>query len=839
MSRLTFCLLLLLCPSLWATVINDTNQQAISGIQYFKDEHRHFTASNVVHADLSKWLLIEGNHINLGYTQASAWLRFSISNPSANTMQRLLDINYPLLDYVEVYKLNNHKAPQQVLNSGDRLPFTQRNIQHPNFVTNIDIPAYTTQNYLIRLTSNSPIQAQFILWKADAFQQFYRARASGEFFYLGLIFSAAFLNLMIFMFLREPIHFIYAAYACSFALFISSQNAILFEYAFPNLPDVHNWMQLFIGCLTISLTALFNLWFLKIKSSKPSGKILLGFTLIPVFIFISAPLISYTIAIQSMLISIFIILPGSFLIGILNSKNKPERPLYLLAWSWLIFGVALFATVRLGITPLNVFTNNALQIGSSLELLTFAIALAKRIHSEREIRIQAQAILLESSTQAATLQKKNVHDSTHYPTTGLPNRNFFDQWLEKNLEPNSTLVMVKLNRIHEIDKTLGRKVSDQALELFSIRINSAVQSIPDIQVLEANEHFYCATLSSRTHGFVISNGDSETIQLELSQLYKDLNQGINLGSMEIDPCIKIAYVHTPSPNQELHILLRHARVALDKVCDSNIPIMAYSSEIDAYSERRLRLMSDLKYAIKEHHLQLYYQPLVNASDGKIIGAEALLRWPHEEYGIVMPDEFIEMAEQTDIIHALSLWVIRSGLKQLPAWQVNQPDFTLSFNISAHNLQDPFFIKQLKQDIKESALNPGTIILELTETQMMSDTQYALKNLWELAELGLNIAIDDFGTGYSNLSYLKKLPANKLKIDKSFVLNLESDKQNQILVQTAIQMAHNLDMLVVAEGVESERCHILLKELDCDLCQGYHFSRPVPLGAFNKLLETSN
>ena len=839
MSRLTFCLLLLLCPSLWATVLNDNNQQAISGIQYFKDEHRHFTASNVVHADLTKWVFIEGNHINLGYTQASAWLRFSISNPSKHSIHRLLDINYPLLDYIEVYQLNNSSAANKILQSGDRLPFSQRNIQHPNFVTSIDIPAFTTHNYLIKIESNSPIQAQFILWNADAFQQFYRARASSEFFYLGLIFSAAFLNLMIFMFLREPIHFIYAAYASSFALFISSQNAILFEYAFPNSPHMHNWMQLFIGCITISLTALFNLWFLKIKSSQTAGKILLTFTFIPVFIFIASPIISYTIAIQSMLISIFFILPGSLIVGIVNSKNKPERPLYLLAWSWLVSGVSLFALVRLGIIPLNSFTNNALQIGSSLELLTFAMALAKRIHSEREIRIQAQAILLESSTQAATLQIKNIHDSTHYPTTGLPNRNYFDQWLENNLIPNSTLVMVKLNRIHEIDKTLGRKVSDQALELFSIRINSAVQSIPDIQVLEPNEHFYCATLSSRTHGFVIQNGDAESIQHELTQLYKDLNQGINLGSMEIDPCIKVAYVLTPTPNQELHILLRHARVALDKVCESNIPIMAYSPEIDAYSERRLRLMSDLKYAIKEHHLQLYYQPLVQATTGKIIGAEALLRWPHDEYGIVMPDEFIEMAEQTDIIHALSLWVIRTGLKQLPIWQEQQPGFSLSFNISAHNLQDPFFIKQLKEDIKDSSLNPTTIILELTETQMMSDTQNALKNLWELAEMGLNIAIDDFGTGYSNLSYLKKLPANKLKIDKSFVLNLESDKQNQILVQTAIQMAHNLDMLVVAEGVESERCHILLKELDCDLCQGYHFSRPVPVSGFNKLMEKNN
>jgi len=202
----------------------------------------------------------------------------------------------------------------------------------------------------------------------------------------------------------------------------------------------------------------------------------------------------------------------------------------------------------------------------------------------------------------------------------------------------------------------------------------------------------------------------------------------------------------------------------------------------------------------------------------------------------MPDEFIEIAEQTGIIQALSLWVIKSALQQLQKWKKITPDFLMSINISAHNIQDAHFIKAASILIKDKEALAKNIILEITETQMMLDTHHALKNLWALNELGFNIAIDDFGTGYSNLSYLKKLPANELKIDKTFILNLEDDKQNQVLVQTAIHMAHNLGMSVVAEGVESERSYTLLKSMGCDLCQGYHFSRPVPVDQFERLFN---
>jgi EAL domain-containing protein (putative c-di-GMP-specific phosphodiesterase class I) len=161
---------------------------------------------------------------------------------------------------------------------------------------------------------------------------------------------------------------------------------------------------------------------------------------------------------------------------------------------------------------------------------------------------------------------------------------------------------------------------------------------------------------------------------------------------------------------------------------------------------------------------------------------------------------------------------------------------MSVNISAHNIQDRHFITALSFLMNAHQGLAKNIILEVTETQMMGDTHYALKNLWALSELGFNVAIDDFGTGYSNLGYLKQLPANELKIDKMFILNLEDDQQNQVLVQTAIQMAHNLGMSVVAEGVESERCFMLLKTMGCDLCQGYHFSRPVPANQFDLLFE---
>lgn len=835
MRQIALFLLLVCCLNVQADSLNAVLEQPI---WVFEDKHHEFDASQVADINQKQWTKHNHNSFNLGYNTSSVWLKVAIQNRANKDNLILLDLTYPLLDYIDLYRVTPNESDQVtlVVQSGDRLPFKQRAIQHPNYVYPVELQPNQKQQFLINIKSHSPIQSQLLLWTPDQFQKHYRNQASQDFFYLGLIFSAAFLNIMIFVFLKEIIFLVYAAYAICFALFVSSQNAVLFEYLMPNTPNLHNWMQLIIACVAVSLTALFNLFFLKLPSSYFSAKALTTLAIFPMAMLVISPIFGFAATVQSVVLSTLLIIPSCFVIGVINSKEKPQRRLFILAWTWLILGVLAFILLRLGVIPLNSLTDNAIQIGSSLQMLTFAAALARRIHSEREIRLHAQSILLESTAQAAKLHKKNLYNSTHFPITGLPNQTFFNNWLKQYNQEAFTLVIVKLTRIQEIDKTLGRDISDRAIELFSMRLNNAVQSIPDIQVLEPSESYFCSTLSANSHAFIIRNQNKDAIITELRLLSTTVNQPLNLGPIEIDPWAKFAFASYPIDGEDYNALFRHARIAMDMIENNSGSIMAYNTDIDGYSERRLRLMNDLKAAIAHDELELYYQPFMDSSTNQIMGAESLLRWPHKEYGMIMPDEFIAIAEQTEIIHALSLWVIKTGLQQLKIWQQDNPDFVLSFNISAQNLTDDVFFEELEYLLESDQINNATLVMEITETQMMSDTQNALRNLWRLSELGIRIAIDDFGTGYSSLSYLKQLPATELKIDKSFIFNLEDDDHNQILVRTVVQMAHNFGLIVVAEGVESERCYQILKQLGCDICQGYHFSRPVPADTFSKLLN---
>lgn len=829
-------LLVLVTCTADATNIDSTSQQTVSNFWLYEDPSHHFNGQTVLSTPESSWRVIQQKNINLGYRNPTVWFKFELTNITEQTLSKLLDINYPLLDYISLYFIKDDTAIP-LMQTGDSLPYDSRNIDHPNFVTAIDLPPNKTMHYLLKIKSNAPIQSEIKVWSPDEFQSYYRSKASLTFLYLGILFSAALFNLVVFIFIKERTYLVYGLYAGTFALLMASQDAILFEYVFPNHPKYHNWSQLIFGCAAISLTMLFNLFFLKLDP-KNKGRSIYLMSFVPVFILLIAFVFNYVIAIKLALISTLIMLPACFFIGLYHSKNSINRAFYIGAWMWFVIGFVIFALARLGLIPFNTFSNHAIQLGSTLELLTFAIALARRLHIEKETRIQAQQIIIDSSRQSVKLQEELLHNATHNDVTGLPNRNNFCKWLDRNLTENVpfTLVLMRLSRIAELDKTLGRDISNYALEQFATVLNREVQSIEGIQCLNTQEDFYAANLSNSTLGFVLKTDNHQALKAKLISLNKTLNSPIVINDMEIEPWVISGYACYPEDAQNAQTLLRNAGIAVERAHQCDNQISNYHKIIDTYDERRLLLVNELKAAIAQNKMALYYQPLINTKDNTIMGAEALIRWPHDEYGMIMPDEFIEIAEQTGIIQALSLWVIKHALQQLRIWKKYNPEFMMSVNISTHNIQDSHFIEAvsfLMNDHKGLAEN---IILEITETQMMGDTQHALKNLWALNELGFNLAIDDFGTGYSNLGYLKKLPANELKIDKSFMLNLEDDPQNQVLVQTAIDMAHNLGMSVVAEGVESERCYSLLKTMRCDLCQGYHFSLPIPVDQFDRILD---
>ncbi len=816
--------------------IHDVDRQAISQFKVFIDHNHQYDASTVQKTNTKDWQIMQQENLNLGYIKASIWVSFSVHNPSSKPVSKLLDITYPLLDHIEIYDISNTPSISVLLKSGDKHPFSQRNYSHPNFINALNLQPNEHQKILIKIKSNSPVQTEFLLWSHNAFQEHYRHQASIIFFYLGLILSSAAFNLLVFVYLKEKVYLAYSLYAASFAFFMTSQQAILFEYVFPLSPVLHNWSQLLLSNFSIMLTAVFTLLFLRIKTQSKSAWALILLASFPLILILASAQIGYQAAIKATVIGALFIIPSIFIVGIINSRKSNDGFLFITAWLCLFSGVCVFLTSKVGLIKFSPIIDHSILIGSALELLIFAAALARRIHSEKVTRIQAQQIIIEGSKQTAKLHEDIIYSTTHHSTTGLPNRNYFERWIDMHLRENKhvTLVLFHLSRLHEIDKTLGRDISNEALETFGLRLNSEVQSLSNIEIIESRELFYVATLSASTHGLIINDKMNESLLTELKALQENINNSLMIDNMEIDPYIHCAYACYPEHGRQAQVLLRHAGIALDSAHQHEHHIVQYTKEINPYNERRLKLMVELKRAIERNTLDLHYQPLVDTKTGKFVGTEALIRWPHDEYGLIMPDEFIHIAEKTGVIQSLSLWVLRTAVQHLKGWLSINPDFLLSVNISALNVQDKKFISALHilfEDRKKLAKN---IILELTESEMMTDSQHGLDNLKALADIGFHIAIDDFGTGYSNLAYLTKLPASELKIDKAFVSNLEGEKQNQLLVATAIQMAHNLNLTVVAEGVESEQTREFLEKLGCDYCQGYHFSRPVPIRTFNTL-----
>jgi len=258
----------------------------------------------------------------------------------------------------------------------------------------------------------------------------------------------------------------------------------------------------------------------------------------------------------------------------------------------------------------------------------------------------------------------------------------------------------------------------------------------------------------------------------------------------------------------------------------------YDRLADEAHLRAFRLLADLPAALRgEGQLSLHYQPRISMHEGRCIGAEALIRWNHPEFGSVSPSEFVPLAESTALIAPLTRWVIQNGLRTAARWQRERCDLTLSLNVSPKNLEEPHFVEVLMAEMNRADVDPSAIELEFTEGALAANPQLMLDQLARLRRLGFRIAIDDFGRGYSNMSNLSTLPAAILKIDQSFIRPLEQDRKKQFIVRSIIALAHELHYGVVAEGIETRAAFGMLCGWDCDEGQGFFMSRPLPLGDF--------
>jgi EAL domain-containing protein (putative c-di-GMP-specific phosphodiesterase class I) len=308
---------------------------------------------------------------------------------------------------------------------------------------------------------------------------------------------------------------------------------------------------------------------------------------------------------------------------------------------------------------------------------------------------------------------------------------------------------------------------------------------------------------------------------------------VSLLDLEIDVRGSIGVALSPLHGNEPSVLLQRADVAMYEAKAAHSGVNLYDPERDENTPRKLALAAELRRAIDEGMLEVFYQPKMSVGTGEVIGAEALVRWHHPRHGLLLPDEFIPLAESTGLIRPLTDYVLDAALRQAAAWRGRGIDINIAVNISARNLLDADLPGKVTAALADAGVQPSALTLEITEDSIMADPQRSLAVLGRIHAGGVRLAIDDFGTGYSSLSYLKQLPVDEVKIDKSFVISMALDESDATIVRSTIDLGHNLGLRVVAEGVETVEAYDQLLQGGCDEAQGYLFSRPLPAGQFER------
>jgi len=430
---------------------------------------------------------------------------------------------------------------------------------------------------------------------------------------------------------------------------------------------------------------------------------------------------------------------------------------------------------------------------------------------------QLRAALREQRSYLAEQEYLARYDTL----TGLLNGNAFMQLVQSATESPQplpfTVVILDLTRFKDVNDTLGYAIGDRVLAEVSRRLVEALGAEAQLARLGGDE---LAVFSDRS-------ADEAGAAALCTRVQNALGQPTHMSGMELELTASMGIVIFPEDAKTPAEILRCANVARAAAKGELKPFARYGHEMDDFTPEMLALKSDFARALREGGLTLVYQPKVSLHSGALIGFEALARWTHPTLGPISPARFVQLVENTELIHAFTQRVLRIAIEQIALWRSVGQQVSVSVNISVNNLLDQTFVEKVAELLSAANVPAELLELEVTESAVLRHPDTTLKRLHALRSLGVRLAIDDFGTGYAALAYLKQLPVQTLKVDKSFVLQLSSDVADQRIVRSAIQLAHGFGMQVCAEGVETQPAAALLREYGCDHAQGYYFSHPVP------------
>ncbi|MCK9444355.1 MAG: EAL domain-containing protein, partial [Tissierellaceae bacterium] len=440
-------------------------------------------------------------------------------------------------------------------------------------------------------------------------------------------------------------------------------------------------------------------------------------------------------------------------------------------------------------------------------------------------QVNTRTAELEMANSNLIKHQEEIYNLAYYDSiTSLPNRTYFVEELRNAIEErednNSKLAILFLDidKFKHINDTLGHEIGDYILKLLGNRLTKLAKRGNLVARVGGDEYY-----------ILINRYETiEDITDLANTIIDDFKEPYYIKEYTLYLTTSIGIATYPDGGMDANNLIKNADLALYKSKDlGGNTYYIYGEEIKSKGLEKMMLLNQLRHAMEYDELVLYYQPQIEISTGKIRGVEALVRWQHPEKGLLYPDEFIPLAEESGIIIPMGEWILKKACMDAKKWEDQGHEIVIAVNISSKQFQYRDFLNEVINAIYVSGINPRYLTLEITESIAISDMEHTLKILKSLRSIGVSVAIDDFGTGYSSLSYLNDMNVNELKIDKSFIWDIEKNEKNKMISNTIILLSKQMGLQVIAEGIENSEQLSILKEMECDIAQGYYFSRPVP------------
>ena len=525
---------------------------------------------------------------------------------------------------------------------------------------------------------------------------------------------------------------------------------------------------------------------------------------------------------------------GSIRTLLLRSVNEVVAPFrqaqVALAWitamGVVLFGIGSVFAARRVTTPLRALVGATQRLGRGQYDTQME-------HMDRHDEIGGLAKAFDSMRISIGAQQSEIRKLAYWDRlTGLPNRARFREAVQREVASQGAVsemgkgtlavVMLDIDRFKHVNDVLGYSFGDLLLIAVAKRLTQQDLRMGDM----------VARLGGDEFAVLLTHSDADSALGVAQRIAKSFELPLAFEDQTVDLSASIGIACWPAHADDADTLLSRAEVAMYAAKAKTTVMQLYHPALDSSSSQTLSLLTQLRRAVEQGELRLFLQPKIALADSVVVAAEALVRWQHPERGLVPPLEFIPFAEQTGFVRQLTLWMFHEAARLWGGLQHGATPVRIAINLSTRDLMDLDFPTRLEEILAKHAIGADAFCLEITESAIMDDPQRAQGTLARLSEMGFKLSIDDFGTGYSSLAYLKRLPVDELKIDKSFVMNMEKDEDDAKIVRSTIDLAHNLGLTVVAEGVENGLIWSKLKELSCDEAQGYYMSKPLPAIEFS-------